>query len=1230
MRTSACVRILILLLLASATASADILITSANANSIFRYDQNSGSFLQKFDNTSVQYPNGLALGPDGYLYTATSDAVNDFASHIDRYDPVTGKLLFSFGSLPQTRGMTIGPDGLIYVSAFNSNQIWRYNPTTAAFLDVFVSSVPGPSTMAFGPDGNLYVCSPSTDSVLKYSGTTGAFLSQFITEPGLSPQSFVFGPDGYVYVGSSSAYSNQVRRYIASTGVFDKIFATDASLAIGSSMAFGPDGNLYVGSSLTASVLRFHGTTGALIDTFITTGSGGLGTNLTGILFLDTARQWPVAQGGNGHWYELANSYRLWPDARTQAATKGGYLATLTSASENDWVKQNVLPGGPVTTSMWIGGADFALSGEWNWVEGPEAGQLFWKSGVGTITFSNWGVGEPNHCCAGPEFWLAINPVTGKWLDLFAAPEPYLVEFDHDPAQQQRATLIHHYTFQGDANDLVGSANGALLGGALATGGKLTLNGSGQYVQFGSHIVPTSGSYSVALFAQQSLPSIIAEFISQGFSGGPGFFLGYALAPVYAGDGLRATDSWLNTGVGFPSDGLQHHYALIVDSVTNQSRLYLDGVKRAVLPFAITTTPAGTHTRLGQQFDSFTEYFSGTLSDVRIYSGTLTDQEVTALVPPAAGTINITTNLAAATFTITGPATYGGGGTSFSQPNAPVGTYRVHYGDVPKYITPADQTGTVTAGQADLLVPKAFYTPITLSVCPASSPRCAQSMSFSFQQGVAGPVLPQQVLVTANGPSVGFTTSATSTPPGWLSVTVPPNQTTPVSLSVSVIPDKNLKAGTYFGQILVTSNAVTNSPVLLQITLTVTKGPPSSGFGSLLITSNVPNATFTITPNIPGSSGHYPMSLPNIPPGTYSITFDKKKGFEAPPTQQVLITTGETTYFSAKYKRLLVVLFTGFSNAPPGNGDQYPDHWHKDGIGMTTLADRILNYAPIADAAHASTFTFYYPGNGGGSCGIPACTPPRDNSDDPDPQAWLQAMNPGQEDRIVIIGHSYGGNRARLFAEQLRNLSYTVDALGLVDPIDWTFCSIANLGSHCDQSDLIEVQPDSVVLSKTYVQTTSDLLKGYHLYTDKFEYPFTETPYPFITIPIPDCLFHDTKCSHQEIDDQTSVQDGLLAMAQAALLAPRKTFSATSISDITSHSARIAWSSHETTIGEVLVATDSTLAQFYVAGHDFETNHSVVVNNLLPNTTYYFRLSAQEASAAAPVYSDILVFSTTP
>jgi hypothetical protein len=62
------------------------------------------------------------------------------------------------------------------------------------------------------------------------------------------------------------------------------------------------------------------------------------------------------------------------------------------------------------------------------------------------------------------------------------------------------------------------------------------------------------------------------------------------------------------------------------------------------------------------------------------------------------GTINVTTNLAAATFTITGPATYTGSGTSFTQTFAPAGTYSIVFGAVAGYQTPPPESLTLPNG----------------------------------------------------------------------------------------------------------------------------------------------------------------------------------------------------------------------------------------------------------------------------------------------------------------------------------------------------------------------------------------------------------------------------------------------------------------------------------------------------------------------------------------------------
>lgn len=125
--------------------------------------------------------------------------------------------------------------------------------------------------------------------------------------------------------------------------------------------------------------------------------------------------QWTAASGGNDHWYEFVAGAITWTAARTAATgsthqSMQGYLATVTSAAEDTFL--GTLTG----LSAWLGGSDAAVEGEWRWMDGPEAGQLFWQGGPGgTVTgFASWNGGEPNN--VGNEDYL--DRQNGAWNDL--------------------------------------------------------------------------------------------------------------------------------------------------------------------------------------------------------------------------------------------------------------------------------------------------------------------------------------------------------------------------------------------------------------------------------------------------------------------------------------------------------------------------------------------------------------------------------------------------------------------------------------------------------------------------------------------------------------------------------------------------------------------------------------------------------------------------------------------
>jgi hypothetical protein len=104
----------------------------------------------------------------------------------------------------------------------------------------------------------------------------------------------------------------------------------------------------------------------------------------------------PVQWTGNGHWYEavLAPGTLTWIGARDAAAAKGGYLATITSAAENDFVyslvnddryfrvMSQISANNYYIAGPWFGGNNF--SGSWKWVNND------------TFSYSNWLPGQPD------------------------------------------------------------------------------------------------------------------------------------------------------------------------------------------------------------------------------------------------------------------------------------------------------------------------------------------------------------------------------------------------------------------------------------------------------------------------------------------------------------------------------------------------------------------------------------------------------------------------------------------------------------------------------------------------------------------------------------------------------------------------------------------------------------------------------------------------------------------
>ena len=151
--------------------------------------------------------------------------------------------------------------------------------------------------------------------------------------------------------------------------------------------------------------------------------------------------QWTVVSGGNGHYYEVVSGAAIsWTDAQTAAGTAGGYLATLTSAAENNFVfglVNNSAFWTSVDASITVG-PWFGLSQQPGSVE-PGGGWV-WENGEGALGFENWDPAEPNNLNGIEHYGHYFSYLGGPaatWNDIDNAngfTTSYVVEYTSLPA----------------------------------------------------------------------------------------------------------------------------------------------------------------------------------------------------------------------------------------------------------------------------------------------------------------------------------------------------------------------------------------------------------------------------------------------------------------------------------------------------------------------------------------------------------------------------------------------------------------------------------------------------------------------------------------------------------------------------------------------------------------------------------------------------------------------------
>jgi hypothetical protein len=151
------------------------------------------------------------------------------------------------------------------------------------------------------------------------------------------------------------------------------------------------------------------------------------------------AIQWDVANGGNGHWYELVGDnitdVYSWTAADTTSRNLAylgvqGHLLTITSAEEQFFIEQEFFPYYPA----WIG-LSFqhqGTGGDWAWVTGE------------SVAYTNWY--DLSHKINEDYATIGVSlGVTTQWGKNVNTDEggqhPFIVEYD-TPAVPEPTSLI--------------------------------------------------------------------------------------------------------------------------------------------------------------------------------------------------------------------------------------------------------------------------------------------------------------------------------------------------------------------------------------------------------------------------------------------------------------------------------------------------------------------------------------------------------------------------------------------------------------------------------------------------------------------------------------------------------------------------------------------------------------------------------------------------------------------
>ncbi|WP_052566686.1 lectin-like protein [Candidatus Magnetobacterium casense] len=362
-------------------------------------------------------PRGVAVDASGYVYIADTEnnRIQKFSSN--------GVFITKWGSqgsgdsqFNKPYGVAVDASGNVYIADTENNRIQKFS-SSGAFVSKWGSYGSGdsqfnkPYGVAVDASGNVYVADYDNCRIQKFS-SSGAFVSKWGSYGSSDGQ--LYGPYGIAIDVSGNIYVADVYNYriqkFSPNGAFITKWgsqgSSDGQLDSSLEVAIDVSGNVYVTDWNNNRIQKFS-SSGAFVSKWGSYGSSdgqlywpvGIAVDVSGNVyvadygnyriqkFAKTGGGAKIVNPGNNHTYQRIDQQMKWADAKAYCESLGGYLATVTSDSENKFLIDKLLPADffdSVNNSYWVGATDVETEGTWKWITAEK-----WD-------FTAWGSGEPN------------------------------------------------------------------------------------------------------------------------------------------------------------------------------------------------------------------------------------------------------------------------------------------------------------------------------------------------------------------------------------------------------------------------------------------------------------------------------------------------------------------------------------------------------------------------------------------------------------------------------------------------------------------------------------------------------------------------------------------------------------------------------------------------------------------------------------------------------------------